>query len=69
MDFKWSKETEWNQIQLNFYKYVQTKESPITGDGKHGVLFHKQMILTYNQFRCKENIAYRQVTNLNKRSK
>ena len=69
MDFKWSKETERNQIELNFYKYVKTKEIPITGNGKHGVLFHKQVILTYNQFKCKENIAYRQITNLNKRSK
>ena len=33
MAFNRSKETEWNQIQLNFYKYVQTKESPITGNG------------------------------------
>ena len=48
---------------------MQTKESPITGDGKHGDLFHKQMILTYNQFKYKENIAYKQVTDLNKRSK
>ena len=69
MAFKWSKETEWNQIELNFYKYVQIKESPITGNGKHGDLFHKQMILNYNQFRCKEHLAYRQVTGLNKRSK
>ena len=45
MDFRWGKETEWNQIELNLYKYVQTKESPITGDGKHGDLFHKQIIL------------------------
>ena len=45
MTFKRSKETEWKQIELNFYKYVQTKESPITGDGKHGDLFHKQIIL------------------------
>ena len=47
---------------------MQTKESPITGDSKHD-LFHKQMILTYSQFKCKENLAYRQVTDLNKRSK
>ena len=45
MDFKRSKENEWNQIELNFYKYVQTKEIPITGDGKHGDLFHKQLTL------------------------
>ena len=48
---------------------MQTKESPITGDGKHDGLFDKQMILAYNQFKCKENLAYRQITNLNKRSK
>ena len=46
---------------------MQTKECPIIGDSKHDDLFHKQMILAYNQFKCKENIA--QVTNLNKRSK
>ena len=45
MAFKWSKEIGQNQIKLNFYKYVQTKESPITDDGKHGDLFHKQIIL------------------------
>ena len=69
MDFKWSKETKWNQIELNFYKYVQTMESPIIGDGKHDDRFHKKMIINYNQLKCKENIAYRQVTNLNKRTK
>ena len=69
MDFKWSKETEWNQIKPNFYKYVQTKEIPITSNAKNGDIFHKQMILTYNQFKCKENIAYRQVTDLNERIK
>ena len=45
MDFKWSKETEWNQMELKFYKYVQTKECPITGDSKLDDLFHKKMIL------------------------
>ena len=45
MAFKRSKETKWNQIKLNFYKYWQTKEIPITGDGKHGDLFHKKIIL------------------------
>ena len=45
MDFKWGKETEWNQIELNFYEYGQNKESPITGNGKHDDLFHKQIIL------------------------
>ena len=48
---------------------MQTKECPIIGDSKHDVLFHKQMILAYNQFKCKENIAYRQITNVNKRIK
>ena len=48
---------------------MQTKECPITGDSKHDDIFHKQMILAYNQFNCKENLAYRQITNLNKRSK
>ena len=48
---------------------MQTKESPITGDSKHDDLFHKKMILAYNQFKCKENLAYRKITNLNKRSK
>ena len=47
MAFKRSKETEWNQIKLNFHKYVQTKEGPIIGDDKHGDLFHKQMTLNY----------------------
>ena len=45
MPFKISEETKWNQIQLNFYKYVQTKGCPITGDSKHDDLFHKQMTL------------------------
>ena len=48
---------------------MQTKECPITGDSKHDDLFHKQMILAYNQFKCKENLAYRQVTDLNKINK
>ena len=48
---------------------MQTKEIPITGNGKHGDLFHNKMILTYNQFICKENIVYRQITDLNKRRK
>ena len=48
---------------------MQTKECRITGDSKHDDLFHEQMILAYNQFKCKENIVDRQVTNLNKRSK
>ena len=48
---------------------MQTKECPITTDSKHDDLFHNQMILAYNQFKCKENITYRQVIDLNKRSK
>ena len=48
---------------------MQTKERPITGDSKHDDIFHKQMILAYNQFKYKENLAYRQIKNLNKRSK
>ena len=48
---------------------MQTKECPITGDSKHDDLFHKNMILSYNQLKCKENIAYRQVTKLNKKIK
>ena len=48
---------------------MQTKECPITVDSKQDDLFHNQMILDDNQFKSKENLAYRQITNLNKRSK
>ena len=49
MAFERSKETEWDQIYFKFYKYMQTKQCPITGDSKHCDLFHKQMTLTEKQ--------------------
>ena len=39
---------------------MQTKECPITGDSKHDDLFHKKVILAYNQLKCKGNLSYRQ---------
>ena len=67
MTFKRSKETKWNQIEFNFYKYVQANKCPVTGDSKHDYLFHKRRTsdLSNKEPEYKEkNLTYKQVENL-----
>ena len=72
MTLKGSVETKWDQVQFNLYKNMQTKKHPIASDSKHDGLFHMWLIPNLQKIEQdykKEDLAYKQVENLIKRSK